>query len=133
MDYRVKLLELVSDLNKIASNKLLFSDYNGREFVINIKEGMVNEDGVEKDAIDVMIDFREEGEIFPIQRSRLTSTDGIHSDEFFEKFYFEFLRMGILGHDSIDIMKEAETGINISFLNFRTLLNEGLEKLKTKT
>ncbi len=60
------------------------------------------------------------------------NVNSIDPDEFFRQFYYEFLRQGILGVDAVNLVVDSETGININFLTFQTILIEGLQKLKTK-
>lgn len=138
MDYRIKLLELVRDLNILGNDEYFFmnramEDIKWGEFKVDIKDGFLNVDGVEKDAVDVLVYFKDgEGLFHPIQKRIFVNVNSIDINEFFRQFYYEFLRQGLLGVDAVNFGLDSETGININYLTFRTILDTGLQKLKTK-
>jgi len=125
MSYRARILDFVDDLNYIAKDHLLFPERIG-EFEISIKDGMKNDNGKEIDCARIYLFYKDKDMSHPVFIKDIIDESG------FKMAYYEILRYGILGIDSVGQMKDASTDLPINILNFRTLLSEGLKQLKSK-
>jgi len=127
MDYRSKLCEFIDDLNRIGNDSIMFPFKTRGCFELSLEDGLRNiSEGISKDFCRVTLRYKE-GNEYHLIYTRL----GVESNDIFSLAYFDILRSGILGIDSVGQMKDS-FGHDMNFLNFATLLTEGLQKLKTK-
>jgi len=126
MTYRSKLCELVDDLNRMANDKLRSPDKRSGEFELSIEDGLMKvSDDRHEDCCRITLRYKE-GQMYHL----IYSKTGNSSNDFFYHTYFDILRSGILGIDSVGQMKDS-FGHDVNLLSFATLLTEGLKKLKT--
>lgn len=123
MSYRARLLQFVDDLNYIAKDECLFPQRDG-EFVITIKDGMCNVSGTDADVARVFLSYNDRHTSHPIFIKDVMDEDG------FKRAYYEVMRGMLLYEDAVGKIKDGATGMPINILSGKTLLSEGLKKLK---
>lgn len=123
-----KLESFVSDLNGIVASSELFDKKEKGRFTLETKDvGHL---------IGVAFGFKEGDKHHVFYVKKLIFEAGFNEYEtqkvnsFYHQCYLELLRLSILAEDFVGEFKDEETGNSIvAMLSFKTLINEGLNKL----
>jgi hypothetical protein len=115
MDYKTKIEELVSDMNQLISDPMMFPTQRGGRFISVFTT--VN------DTQRVYVAFKEGNVEHSIYASG--NIGGMSEDEYYTNVYFRVLRNLLF---SEDMLTTKESGWP-SMLSLKTLANEGLQKL----
>jgi len=117
--YKEKLEGIIEDFNSILSDRMMFPEYKGGEFKLEIGDKT-------EDEVTVLISFKEGDESWYILRR-----DGVKNDDkFYGYCYGIFLRQMLFSVDSVGELKDPSTDHYINFLTISTLADSGLDKIR---
>lgn len=125
MKYKNKLIEFIQDLNCILDYSVFSNRTIGR-FVLEIDEFNIEVDH----CIKISLRFIDGDKYHLFYYRKYITYSDVDIDSFFRTSYFDILVYGIMSNDSVGLLSDAIYNNHINVISFKTLLSEGLSKLK---